>query len=153
MNQQTRDLLKEAAHHLYEYSQEYNHKAPNDLVHRINALVDSAKAEPQSKQLVEFEALLEDLEGAVAETAVFNATQRSMTVRMVRPRREKLVAFVLSILKKKRMKIVGYVMRHKTGPDQGFMWLSERNSKLFSEDWTRVPAYIEVENNETKTDA
>jgi hypothetical protein len=76
-----------------------------------------------------------------------------MTVRMVRPRREKLVAFFMGLLKKRRMKIVGYVMKHKTGPDQGFMWLSERNSKLFSEDWIRVPAYIEVENNETKTDA
>jgi hypothetical protein len=146
-------LLKEAAHHLYEHSQEYNHKAPHDLVARIKALLYNAEAEPQPTQLAEFEQLLEDLEGAVAETAVFNATRRSMTVRMVRPRREKLVAFFMGLLKKRRMKIVGYVMKHKTGPDQGFMWLSERNSKLFSEDWTRVPAYIEVENNETKADA
>jgi hypothetical protein len=39
MNQQTRNLLKEAAHHLYEHSQEYNHKAPHDLVARIKALL------------------------------------------------------------------------------------------------------------------
>jgi hypothetical protein len=150
-----RELVKKAALHLYEYSQEYNHIAPRDLVPDLEKyLEDNPEPEARAKQqMEEFETLLEDLEGAVAETAVFNATRRSMTVRMVRPRREKLVAFVLSLLKKKRMKIVGYVMKHKTGPDQGFMWLSERNSKLFSEDWTRVPAYIEVENNETKADA
>ncbi|WP_198363662.1 hypothetical protein [Burkholderia ubonensis] len=49
-------------------------------------------------KLTEFDALLEDLEGAIAETAVFNATQRSMTVRMVRPRREKLMNFVRALL-------------------------------------------------------
>lgn len=42
-----------------------------------------------------FEELLEDYAGAVAETAVFNATQRSgMTVRMTRPRRQALLDFV-----------------------------------------------------------
>jgi hypothetical protein len=42
-----------------------------------------------------FEELLEDYAGAVAETAVFNATQRSgITVRMTRPRRQALLDFV-----------------------------------------------------------
>ena len=45
-----------------------------------------------------FEELLEDYAGARAETAVFNVTQRSgMTVRMARPRLEKLMAHVRAL--------------------------------------------------------
>lgn len=47
--------------------------------------------------LGKFEDLLEDYVGARAETAVFNVTQRSMTVRLTRPRREALMAHIGSI--------------------------------------------------------
>ena len=148
-----RELVKEAAHHLYEHSLEYNHNAPRDLVPDLEKYLEDnpepeGRAKQQKQQIADFETLLDDLEGAVAETAVFNATQRSGIVRMVKPRREKVLDFVASLLKKKRVKIVGYVMNHKTGPDQGFVWLSE-SQRLFNENWQRIPAYIEVEKDET----
>lgn len=58
-----------------------------------------AGAAVPSEWMKELEDLLEDYAGARAETAVFNATQRSgMTVRMVRPRYEKLMAHARSAL-------------------------------------------------------
>jgi hypothetical protein len=99
-------------------------------------------ASAQRPDISEFEELLDDLAGAVAETAVFNVTQRSMTVRMVRPRRIAVLKFVSDLVARvSNRQQAGYVMKHKTGPARGFSW--DANDKQFSADWIRIPAFIE----------
>lgn len=114
------------------------------------AILEAASA--QTTELLAFVELLKDLEGAVAETAVFNVTQRSMTVRMVKPRRDRVLKFVSDLVARLAdRQQAGFVMKHKTGPDRGFSW--EANDKLFSADWIRIPAFIEEKADEDDANA
>lgn len=114
------------------------------------AILEAASA--QTTELLAFVELLKDLEGAVAETAVFKVTKRSMTVRMIKPRRAKVLKFVSDLVARLAdRQWAGFVMKHKTGTDHGFSW--DANDKLFDDDWIRIPAFIEEKKDEAGTDA
>lgn len=113
------------------------------------AVLEAARA--RATELSVFDELMQDLEVAVAETAVFNAAQRSMAMRIVRPRSASVREFIARAAVRKfvadlvarlsNRQPAGFVMKHKTGPDRGFSW--NANDKQFSADWIRIPAFIE----------
>lgn len=98
MTEQLRDALM-----LIRNSRDFHRMVTSSQKIVSDALAATATIQPVAAPepvswMRDFEILLDDYVGAMQETAVFNATQRSgMTIRMARPRHKNLVEHVLKL--------------------------------------------------------